>query len=221
VHLQADLGIRPTTKEGVVEKARRREAILQAARSVFAEKGYHQSSVADILAAADIARGTFYLYFDSKRAIFDELVEIFLVALRSGIRDLDPNPPRGHPSAFEQLRGNVRRTLALLQEEREMAVILLSHAVGLDREFDARLDAFYDRTVELIASAVRRGIDMGLVRSCDPHLVAGFLVGGLKETAYRLVVRELDRPGPDELVDELLKTSLVGLLARPPAEEGA
>ncbi len=201
-----------------MEKARRRESILAAARTVFAEKGYHQSSVADILAAADIARGTFYLYFDSKRAIFDELLEIFLVALQSGIRILVPRPPPGAPTPLEQLRGNLRRTMALLNEEREMAAILLNHAVGIDRELDARLAASYDRVIAMIERALRRGMQMGVVRDCDPHIVAGFVLGGIKETALRLIVRELDRPQLDEVVDEMLKTYLVGLLLEPLAE---
>jgi len=201
-----------------LEKARRRESILGAARTVFAEKGYHQSSVADILAAADIARGTFYLYFDSKRAIFDELLEIFLVALQSGIRILVPRPPPGAPMPLEQLRGNLRRTMALLNEEREMAAILLNHAVGIDRELDARLATFYDRVIAMIERALRRGMDMGVARECDPHIVAGFVLGGIKETAHRRIVRELDRPQLDEVVDEMLKTYLMGLLERPIAE---
>ena len=191
-------------------KPQRRDSILRAARSVFAEKGYHQASVADILAAADIARGTFYLYFDSKRAIFDELIEVFLVALRMGIRDIVPDAD--HPSPIDQLRDNLRRSLALFLEERELSVILLNQAVGLDREFDRRLTHFYDRVVAIIERALHKGVDMGMVRKCDSHLVASFVLGGLKETAFRLVVRENDRPKLDEIVDELMNTALAGIL---------
>src|SRR5690606_25495730 len=47
-------------------RAERREAILSAAKTVFRDKGYHQASVHDIIDEAQIARGTFYLYFSSK-----------------------------------------------------------------------------------------------------------------------------------------------------------
>jgi hypothetical protein len=53
---------------------------------------------------------------------------------------------------------------------------------------------------------------MGMVRKCDSHLVASFVLGGLKETAFRLVVRENDRPKLDEIVDELMNTALAGIL---------
>jgi AcrR family transcriptional regulator len=45
---------------------------------VFKEKGYHATSVNDIIDAAQIARGTFYLYFTSKREVFAELSATFL-----------------------------------------------------------------------------------------------------------------------------------------------
>ncbi len=41
---------------------------------MFAAKGYHGTRISDIIDAAGIARGTFYLYFESKSAIFLELI---------------------------------------------------------------------------------------------------------------------------------------------------
>ena len=54
--------------------ARTRRRLLDAAEQVFAELGYHEASIVKITEAAGVAQGTFYLYFDSKQAIFDELV---------------------------------------------------------------------------------------------------------------------------------------------------
>ena len=59
---------------------------------VFAERGYHETSIQDILDGARIARGTFYLYFDSKRAIFDELVDDFLRQLQGVVTRVDLSP---------------------------------------------------------------------------------------------------------------------------------
>ncbi len=54
--------------------SRTRARLLQAAEQVFAEHGYHDASMVKITEAAGVAQGTFYLYFASKQAIFDELV---------------------------------------------------------------------------------------------------------------------------------------------------
>lgn len=61
---------RPLTKRG--EATRRR--ILEAAEQVFAEHGYHEASIVKVTEQAGVALGTFYLYFDSKQAVFEALV---------------------------------------------------------------------------------------------------------------------------------------------------
>jgi AcrR family transcriptional regulator len=51
-----------------------RGRLLEAAEQVFAALGYHDASVVKITEAAGVGQGTFYLYFSSKKEIFDELV---------------------------------------------------------------------------------------------------------------------------------------------------
>ena len=58
-----------------MDKAERRHELLRAARDVFATKGYHDAKIDDIVAAAKVAKGTFYLYFPDKRSVFSELVD--------------------------------------------------------------------------------------------------------------------------------------------------
>ncbi|MCW2964722.1 MAG: TetR/AcrR family transcriptional regulator [Actinomycetia bacterium] len=61
---------RPLSKRGIDTRRR----LLDAAERVFGELGYHDASIVKVADAAGVAAGTFYLYFDSKKAIFDELV---------------------------------------------------------------------------------------------------------------------------------------------------
>jgi len=53
----------------------RRAQILRAARHVFLAKGYNATRIEDIAARARLSKGAVYFYFDSKRAIFDALVD--------------------------------------------------------------------------------------------------------------------------------------------------
>lgn len=61
----------PRTSKGT----RTRGRILQAAEEVFADVGYHEASIVKITEAAGVGQGTFYLYFQSKIDVFDEVVE--------------------------------------------------------------------------------------------------------------------------------------------------
>src|SRR6266850_3912460 len=56
-------------------KEKTKQDILAAAQKVLAEKGYHNAKILDIAAAADIGVGTFYLYYQTKDALFLELIE--------------------------------------------------------------------------------------------------------------------------------------------------
>src|ERR1700752_2214799 len=106
-----------------MEREARREQVLHHAKRIFARKGYHRTNVADIITRAQIARGTFYLYFQNKRDLFEELLEQVLGEMRLGIPPLGMGP--GGPEPGGELRNNLRRVLNFLLAERELTDILL------------------------------------------------------------------------------------------------
>ncbi len=68
-------GIVTTDGRAVRSRGQRTRArLLEAATEVFAIKGFHAARVDDIVAAAQTSHGTFYVYFASKEALFDELI---------------------------------------------------------------------------------------------------------------------------------------------------
>lgn len=81
-----------TKERKVKEKEARREAILEAARSVFVEKGLRGSTVDEIAARAELGKGTIYLYFKIKEAIYMALIEKGLALLEKRLRSaVDPS----------------------------------------------------------------------------------------------------------------------------------
>jgi len=173
-----------------VEPFERRAQILEHAARLFGDKGYHETSISDIIASAGIARGTFYLYFENKRGIFEELVDGLLERLRESIKVVDTSP--GAPSARQQLVDNFTRVLELFSEQRDLLSILLKSAVGLDREFDAKLSDFYEKVTDAIESSLKLGHQMGLVRNADTHIAALIGLGAFKEVLQDLLRRDRD-----------------------------
>jgi len=78
----AELAIPVKTKKQIVSEFRQSE-IITAARKVFAEKGYVTATVDEIAAAAALAKGTIYVYFESKEQIYNAVMENDLDALRT------------------------------------------------------------------------------------------------------------------------------------------
>ena len=88
----------PEEDRAATARAERRAQILAAAKEVFAEAGYHEASINAIIERAGIARGTFYLYFTSKAAVFDALLDEAMGALRKRITP--STSPKNAPSRF-------------------------------------------------------------------------------------------------------------------------
>ncbi len=215
-------GERPPLIDGRVLRARRlrasrRREILTAARRRFAQRGYHRTSIDDIIAEAGIARGTFYLHFESKRAIFDELLAELLATLRSTVWRIDVSPGAASPN--EQLDTMVARVLEALIANREMAGLLLREAVGLDEDFDRKLHDFYGRIEALLISALETGQELGLLRPLLPVVAARAVLGMVKETVqWAIVDRDESASGGSSprievpaLAHELIQLTLRGI----------
>src|ERR1700722_13034180 len=100
-----------------MEREARREQVLRHAKRMFARKGYHRTNISEIIARARIARGTFYLYFQNKRELFEELLEKIVSELSTRILRIKVGPDRTTP--VEQLRDNLRRVVSFVLHERE------------------------------------------------------------------------------------------------------
>jgi AcrR family transcriptional regulator len=192
-----------------MQREERREQVLRSAMEVFAHKGYHATSVGDIIKRAQIARGTFYLYFENKRQIFEAILEMALQGLVSRLHRIDLSPQS--PPPLVQLRANVGRVIAFLLSERELTQILLRHAEGLDVDFDRRLSAFYDTIMNLVEGVLRAGQVMGLVRPCDQRIVAACILGSVKEVMARMTSQASQAPALDVVVEEVVNFGLRGI----------
>ncbi len=169
-------------------KVERRQQILNHARDVFARRGYHEAKIEDIVAAAGIARGTFYLYFKDKRAVFEEIVDRAFAQIAMAIVRVDPNDP-GRTVA-DQVHENTRRIVGTLLEDRPTTKILLSDAVGLDPSFDRKLQSFYEVVENLLSESLREGQQLGVVAQGDARMFAYLILGAMKEILYQVVRRE-------------------------------
>jgi AcrR family transcriptional regulator len=193
-----------------MERHARRAQVLRHAKRIFARKGYHRTNVADIIARARIARGTFYLYFENKKVLFEELLEQVLGELTVRIQRIRPGPGEADP--VDQLRANLTRVLRYVLAERELTDILLNHSTGFDHELDDKIRDFYDRIAALIKRSLDLGIEMNLVRNSDTRAVSYAILGGIKEVVGML--SRSDDPDIAALVEEILGFGLRGV-ARP------
>jgi AcrR family transcriptional regulator len=196
-----------------MDKIERRAQVLARARDVFAKKGYHAAKIEDIVAAAKVARGTFYLYFEDKRSVFAELVDRFLARLHLAILRIDPHDPSRGVGA--QVRENIVRVLTLFLQDRAMTKILLTDAPGLDADLDRKLQAVYEEVLTLLAESFAEGQTLGIVATGDTRVFAYLTVGALKELLYQSVTRDKGEASADHLTSEVFSFLCRGCLRIP------
>ena len=190
-------------------KKNKREKILKAAISSFAQKGYHDTSISKIINKAGIARGTFYLYFENKRQIFDSILENLIVEIDRCIKKIEIGKERQNP--LEQLRDNLRRIFTLFVENPELSRILLRHAAGLDKESDQKITEFYNNIADKIGDALKLGIKMELIRDCNPRITSFLILGSIKELIEHVTLTMKSKSDINPVIDEILNFGLHGL----------
>jgi TetR/AcrR family fatty acid metabolism transcriptional regulator len=163
----------------------KRARILDAAIKVFAERGFHTATVAEIARAAGVADGTIYLYFKGKDdlllRLFDEKMTELLAESKSELAKERTAPAR--LSRFIQLH------LALVERNPDLASVLIvelrQSAQFIKAGDRAKLAAY----VDLIAEVVRDGQEKGeLVDGISPATVKRAIFGALDELALGWLV---------------------------------
>jgi len=147
----ATVSSKPLTKG-----ARTRQRLLEAASVEFARHGYERTRVSDVVAKAGVTQPVFYQYFNSKKAAYDELVELFAQRLRSAVmRARLPDDTPVH-QVDERVRGSVQGLLATLQDNPSLTMIGFQQSAGAA--------ALKNELVDLIASNIKSEQQAGLLR---------------------------------------------------------
>lgn len=191
---------KPLTKRG--EATRRK--LLEAAEEVFAGVGYHEASIVKITERAGIGLGTFYLYFDSKQQIFEELV----VDLNRRVRHSMAEAMEGAKSRIDAERAGFEGFF------RFTAAHPALYRVVREAEFVSpeMLRLHYTRIVDGYEAGLRAAQQDGDVDDAlDPEVTAWALMGAGELIGMRFLLWERDDAGtppaamPPEIIDHMMR----------------
>lgn len=189
-----------------------RDRLLAAATAVFAAKGYVATRVSDIVREAGAAQGTFYLYFASKQAIFEHLIDNFFARLLGDTLETYGSHEVSRPEeVIERARVVWRTVLQQCRQERALVTLALRETGAAGPEVLARLQANYQRVIDGEAAAIAAGVARGLFRPVHAHLAAWAIVGMLERAVHYAVLVE-EQADVDQMAEDLVRLELGGLL---------
>jgi AcrR family transcriptional regulator len=155
------------TKKEVVSEFRTGE-ILDAARRVFAAKGFHDATLDDVAEAARIAKGTIYLYYPSKQ-------DLYWAALRAGIVAMVEEAARqmaAGSTAAEKIRAFIASKIHYFEARKDFFKVYfaefgnaLTHPAEMQREFKQ----LYLRQAQVLAEVIAEGVRRKELRPLRPQ----------------------------------------------------
>lgn len=180
------------------------EKIIQAAIEVFREKGIEKTKVSDIVKAAGIAQGTFYLYFPSRLsvmpAIAKNMVERIIATLDEGISSHKP---------FEQQLEEVVEMVFLITKDYGDIVALIYAGIA-QTEHLKEWENIYAPYYEWMSHFLLSGKQQGMIRdSIDPTRSAKLMIGLIESAAEQIYLFDDSK---DETM-KLLKVELIDFLS--------
>lgn len=194
-------------------KEARPQEILDSALAVFAAKGFAATRMDDIARRAGVTKGTIYLYFESKEAVFQSLVQQSIGSAISGVID---NVNRFEGSSAELLRFVLTAIGQFMQTSDRVVLpkILIAEAGNFPEMLRFYRKEIIDKGIALMTGVISRGISRGEFRAIPPQHAARLCIAPLLLAAFwRTTFAQFDSEPYDYqgLIDTHIETLLRGL----------
>jgi AcrR family transcriptional regulator len=174
-----------------------RQQILSAAMQVFAQKGYHDTRVDDIVAASGSSKGGVYFYFRSKQEIFLALIDDFAGHLEQSVIEAIMRETEG----IRRVNAALESCLDVFREYQPLAKIFLIQAVGLGEVFEKKRMEIHDRFEQAIKIYLDQALADGGIPPIDTEVAALAWMGAINEVVIRWVLT--GQPEPERTLPAL------------------
>ncbi len=204
------------TKQKLVSEFRR-AAIIDAARTVFARRGFAQGIIDEIAKEAGIAKGTVYLYFRSKTEIYNAVLDHDMKILKSGtLRRID-----AAATIEEKIGAFILARIENAEARREFFRIMDS-AQGNLAITRRQYREFLREPVERLAAAIEEAARRGQIRPLPAEKTAWMVADMTRGTIQRrLLEQRASPPGEDAaILFDFIWASLANGAEREPARRG-
>ncbi|WP_343601366.1 TetR/AcrR family transcriptional regulator [Mycobacterium sp.] len=197
------------------DKSARRDEILAAAKKVFARRGFHATTIADIATQAGLAYGSVYWYFASKDELFHTLMAVEEDALRAHLTATLAAQGQRPDDGDAAFRTAVTATLEFFEADKATVTLLFRDAYALGDRFEKHLGGIYERFIDDIETVIVAAQRRGDVVAAPPRMVAYTLAALIGQLALRRLSTD-DGVTAAEVADFVVSLTLDGLRPRRP-----
>lgn len=166
-------------------RSEKRARILEASSKIFASKGFHASTIAEVAREAGVADGTIYLYFRNKDDLLLRLVEARMDALRRAME----GELASRRNAREKLSTFIHFHLRMVAMSPEEAQVLIVELRQSGSELKREIASLMRPYLALLGGILEEGMGDGTLREVDPRPIRHAIFGALDEVALAWLLR--------------------------------
>ena len=188
----------------------KRRKILECSLSLFAEKGYLNTPVRDIIDSSGFGTSTFYRYFSNKEDVLKTLLADFFEEVVAGVNDYYTKENSLYLRFIE-----TKRVIMEVFASNEQLSDIYSRVAGISAGIDECLKEFDDKFLKFTGKNIQYGIKRGIFRNLPVIPIAHAILGIVKYAVYKWIVsKEISKEEMIEMVISFHESLAIGLVAQ-------
>jgi AcrR family transcriptional regulator len=200
--------------QDLADQRLKRDAKMQrfyrTAASVFAAKGYHETTVDEIAQAMGVAKGTIYYNFENKEDLYLSIVhqgvDLFKQQLQQAVNE--------GKSSEERIANLIVCQLKFFEQESDLVSLFLTELFGKDPQRSQLATQMLSDCFQIFRSCIKEGIEAGDLDCIDPESATSSLFGMITISALRYTRNHLPIP-IEQIGSEIGKIFLRGTCTQP------
>jgi AcrR family transcriptional regulator len=180
----------------VIEHEKRRKEILKKALDVFVEEGFEDATFQKIADRCGITRTTLYIYFKSKKEIFNYSIKLLLAKVEEGIQHIlsDASLP-----SVDKITNVLHNIFQQLEKNRNLLSVVLNYLLHLSKnnaaDPESRIRRRTIRLRHILASMVIEGVKKGELKAVDIKITGDYLYSLIEAAIFQLVILQRESIG--------------------------
>ena len=195
----------------IVDKEKMIQSIMQAALRAFIEHGFHKTTMDKIAKEADIAKGTLYLYFDSKEILSQSIMNAHFKRLNQNLMS------QNHFETLNALLDHIEQGLMTSKEDL-LFIPIFFEALGssfTSKEFSLNIASFFDETGRYYSQHIQSLINQGAINNeINPAALGRVLTSMLDGILLHRGLFKLPDERYTEMITEVMNLLRLGLTSK-------
>ena len=189
------------------QQNKRRTEILEAAKEIFSSTGFHKADMNEIAKRANIAKGTVYLYFPSKKELFIAVIKEGLENLSKKIMDDGENID----DSVEKIKKAISTYMLFFKHHQALYRILLHPDLELIDSIAETMKDIKLSKLPHLAETLKKGIEKGQIRNVDEEAVGYMILGMIDLLLYQWLSNNGEEPIENK-IEQIIEVLFKGIL---------